>query len=433
MKLSRRTLLAGASSGAFMTSIAPGVRVAMAAEGSSASECDILVNIYLRGGSDGLLMVAPADDANYQDYRPTIAVSSFGADAGSHLGSLDGTHLYMHPDVPELTNLYAQGDLAVVHAVGIPTQNRSHFVSQDMMERGLADAEPTFNNGWLTRHLNTLGGTRPLLGTISSGYNNPLSLLAYPQAIAIPNVEDFQIQGGQINADLIAAINAGSTEYKVVAQQTVEAVNTVQDGLAQFNTGTEEEDPEATTVTYPNSPFGNSMRSLATLIKLDVGVDLATVDQGGWDLHDNQVFEWTPLATTLSQTLDAFWTDLADFQSRITIVTMTEFGRRVFENASAGTDHGSASYMFVLSGSANGGQIYGQWPGLEQQDLDYGDLAVSTDYRQVLSELIVKRHGNTALDQVFPTISYQPLGLVSGDDSAVTGTVTASATGSITG
>jgi uncharacterized protein (DUF1501 family) len=421
MKLSRRTLLAGASSGAFMTSIAPGVRVAMAAEGSSASEHDILVNIYLRGGSDGLLMVAPADDANYQDYRPTIAVSSSGANAGSHLGSLDGTHLFMHPEVPELTNLYTQGDLAIVQAVGIPTQNRSHFVSQDMMERGQADGEPDFKSGWLTRHLNTLGGTRPLLGTISTGYNNkPLSLLACPQAITIPNVQHFEINGGRINTDLIAAINAGSSEYKVVAQQTIEAVNTVQDGLAQFKTGADEDDPGATAVTYPNSPLGNSMQSLATLIKMDVGVDLATVDQGGWDLHEDQVLQWTSLATDLSQSLDAFWTDLEEFQSRVTIVTMTEFGRRVLENTSAGTDHGSASYMFVLSGSANGGQLYGQWPGLGQQDLDAGDLAVSTDYRQVLSELIVKRHGNTALDQVFPTIPYQPLGLVSGDDSAVT-------------
>ena len=165
---------------------------------------------------------------------------------------------------------------------------------------------------------------------------------------------------------------------------------------------------------------------MATLIKMDVGLDVATVDHGGWDHHNNLVNEFGNHVSELSQSLSAFWEDVAEYKNRISLVFMTEFGRRLSENASNGTDHGSGSVMMVLSGNANGGKIYGAWPGLSNAQLDNGDLAVTTDYRHVISEILAKRHNSPSLASVFPTLSYSPLGLINGDDSAIAGAVVAS-------
>ena len=143
------------------------------------------------------------------------------------------------------------------------------------------------------------------------------------------------------------------------------------------------------------------------------------MDHGGWDQHDNLEGEFRNQAEELSRSLAAFWTDIADYQDRVTVVTMTEFGRRLEENGNRGTDHGMASYMFLLGGNVNGGKIYGDWPGLDESDLVFGDLAVTTDYRRVLSEILVKRHFNPRPHDVFPSTAYEPLGIVQGDDSTV--------------
>lgn len=434
MRLTRRNLLVSATSGAFMASAGPGLRVSMAADGTTNG--DIMVVLFARGGIDGLQLVAPADEAVYQDQRPTIAVQTSGTDAGTLLANgIGGVDFFMHPEASPLNDLYTAGDLAIVHAAGVPTENRSHFKSMDMMERGLADNETSLTTGWLTRHIETLAAERPLLSTVSTASNNPISLLGYPQAVSIPDVENFNVAGGDVNANVIAALNAsGGSAYQQVAQQTLEAISTVQTKLEELedapvvDDGGEEEGPQ-----YTNGPLSSALRNLATLIKMDVGVDVATVDQGGWDHHNNLINEFRNNANELSQSLAAFWEDMTDYQDRITLVLMTEFGRRVFENASAGTDHGSGSVMLVLSGNANGGQMYGDWPGLEGGNLDNGDLAVTTDYRQVISEILAKRHGSPTLDTVFPTVAYNPLGLLNGDDSAVTGSAVASTNTSAAG
>ena len=427
MKLNRRNLLVSASSGAFMASVGPGLRVSMAAEGSTSG--DILVVLFARGGTDGLQLVAPADVGEYQDARPTIAVQSSGTDAGTLLANgIGGVDFFMHAEAAPLNDLYKSGDLSIVHASGVPTENRSHFKSMDMMERGLADNETALSNGWLTRHLESLTAERPLLSTVSTNSNNPISLLGYPQAVSIPDVYNFNVSGGDANANVISALNAaGGSAYQQVALQTLDAIDTVQTKLDelenQFDADDGSEEPA-----YTNGPLSGSLRNLATLIKMDVGLDVATVDYGGWDHHNNLVNEFRNNANELSQSLVAFWDDMVDYQDRITLVFMTEFGRRLNENASNGTDHGSGTTMMVLSGSANGGQIYGEWPGIENADLDNGDLAVTTDYRQVISEVLAKRHCSPGLDTVFPTVTYSPLGVVDGDDSAVTGTAVASST-----
>ena len=430
MKLTRRNLLVSASSGAFMASAGPGLRVSMAAEGLTNG--DILVVLFARGGTDGLQLVAPADEGIYQDARPTIAVQTSGTDPGTLLANgIGGVDFFMHPEAAPLNDLYTSGDLSIIHASGVPTENRSHFKSMDMMERGLADNETALSNGWLTRHLESLTAERPLLSTVSTNSNNPISLLGYPQAVSIPDVNNFNVSGGEANANVISALNAtGGSAYQQVALQTLEAIDTVQTKLQELE---ELEDPidvddGSEEPAYTNGPLSGSLRNLATLIKMDVGLDVATVDYGGWDHHNNLVNEFRNNANELSQSLVAFWDDMVDYQDRITLVFMTEFGRRVYENASQGTDHGSGTTMMVLSGNANGGQIFGEWPGLENQNLDNGDLAVTTDYRQVISEVLAKRHCSPGLDTVFPTVTYDPLGIVDGDDSAVTGTAVASST-----
>lgn len=432
MKLTRRNLLVGASSGALLATAGPGLRVSLAAESTSD---EILVVLFARGGTDGLQLVAPANEAIYQDARPSIAVQPDGVNAGFALANgLDGVDFFLNPGASGLNDLYTSGDLALIHAAGVPTENRSHFKSMDMMERGMADNEANLSTGWLTRHIETLTATRPLLSTVSTASNNPISLLGYPQAVSIPNVEDFNVAGGDVNAQVIAALNSGDSAYQQVAQQTLEAISTVQTKLEELSENADEGDGESdeseTGPAYTNGPLSSALRNLAQLIKMDVGLDVATVDHGGWDHHNNLVNEFGNQVNELSQSLSAFWEDVADYQDRISVVFMTEFGRRVYENASNGTDHGSGSVMMVLSGNANGGHMYGAWPGLTTAELDNGDLAVTTDYRQVISELLAKRHNSPALDTVFPTVPYNPLGLVNGDDSAITEAVVATSNAS---
>jgi uncharacterized protein (DUF1501 family) len=426
MRLTRRNLLLGATGGAFMASAGPGLRVSMAADSTSD---EILVVLFARGGADGLQLVAPADVSSYQQARPTIAVQPTGTNAGLALANgLDGVDFFLNPGATELNDLYGSGDLALIHAAGVPTENRSHFKSMDMMERGLADNEDNLTSGWLTRHVETLAADRPLLSTVSTASNNPISLLGYPQAVSIPDVQNFNVAGGDVNANVIAALNSGSSAYQQVAQQTIEAINTVQDKLAELelNSNTDEDAGESEGPAYTNGPLSGALRNLATLIKMDVGLDVATVDHGGWDHHNNLVNEFGGQISELSQSLGAFWEDVADYRDRISVVFMTEFGRRLGENASNGTDHGSGSVMMVLSGNANGGQMYGDWPGIGSSDLDNGDLAVTTDYRQVIAEILAKRHNSPSLATVFPTVPYSPLGVINGDDSALTSAVVAS-------
>ena len=200
-------------------------------------------------------------------------------------------------------------------------------------------------------------------------------------------------------------MNPGGSPYQDVAQTTLDAVASVQLGLKTVpghSNGAE----------YTNGALSKSLSSLAKLIKMNVGVNVATVDFGSWDMHNSLPFEFAQRTTEFSQAINAFWTDMADYHSKITFVTMTEFGRRLQENANQGTDHGSGSAMMVLSGNVKGGKIYGNWPGLAANQLNNGDLVATTDYRQVLSEIMITRHGEQNLESVFPTVQYNPLGFM---------------------
>ncbi len=407
MNISRRRILSGMAASTGLA-IAPGVKATFAQSVPGTPARDIVVVVFQRGACDWLQMLAPAGDANYIANRPSIRVrpATDTTNVGIGVGSLSGVDLYLPPSAPELKTLYDSGKLAFVHATGLYTQDRSHFTCQDNMEKGTADADPGQNSGWLARHTASVG-VQADLAIVSSGSTNAVSLLGQPAAVAIADPQGFNVSGGTANATVIRLMNSvnATTPYKIAALQTLNTVQDVQTGLAGF------QDPSGT-AGYTGGALSNALRAVGRLVRMNVGLDVVTVDHGGWDHHNNLVGEFNQRATEFSRSINAFWTDMEQYRNRITLVTMTEFGRRFRENANQGTDHGSASGMLVLGGNVNGGRIYGSWPGLAASQLDSGDMAVTTDYRQVLAEILVKRHAETRLSSVFPSVHYAPLGIL---------------------
>ena len=398
LTISRRRLVAGAA----LATVMPGLRVSLAADATKPR--DILIVLFQRGACDWLQMLSPAGDPAYIAARPSIRIPTTGNNAGIGLGSMGTTDFYLPAVATDLKTLYDAGDLAFVHATGIHTTERSHFTCQDMMEKGNAGAETKQRMGWLTRHIVSAGDGGHALSTMAVAATNPSALLGDAGAIAIASADNFNISGGTANANVIRALNTGTSPYRRVATAALNAVTDVQAGLRAIT-------DNSAAAGYTGGALSQSLRSLGKMIKMNVGVDIATIDYGSWDMHNGLVGEFNTRTTEFSRAIGAFWKDMADYQNRITLVTMTEFGRRVQENGSQGTDHGSGSGMLVLGGNVNGGKIYGTWPGLGTAQLTTGDLTVTTDYRQVLSEILVKRHAEKNLAGVFPTVKYAPLGL----------------------
>jgi uncharacterized protein (DUF1501 family) len=404
MQFSRRTLLTAASAGVGLLALGGGVEIALNTR--SANDRDILIAVFLRFGSDGLTMIAPADDGAYRDNRPTIAVTTSGPQAGLPIGTLDRVPFFMHPSLAALKPLYDAKQLAVVHAVGLPTNTRSHFESQDMMERGSVEGGGPLRGGWLARHLVARDLALPNLGVVASAADVPASLRGYAGAVAVPDATQFNVTGGNFNLDVIDILNTGAESHAGAARATVEMIRSIQASLAKLSGS------YTTSANYPEGEFAVAMRSVANLIKMGSGLEVAAVDFGGWDHHYQMNTHFPGHAAQLAKTLAAFWSDMRDYQDRLTIVTMTEFGRRLEENTAGGTDHGAASFMFALGGAVKGGKIYGQWPGLKPADLREGDLRITTDMRQVLQEILMKRRGEDALAHVFPQLPYAPLDIL---------------------
>ena len=390
--------------------VGPGLKISSA---RAAGTRDLFVVIYLRGGADSLQIVAPSGDANYISARPNIRIRSDGTTPGIGLGTISGVDMYLHPAATDLKTLYDEKKLAVVVAAGLDQNDRSHFECQERMETGSAQIEGELNDGWLARHINLLGGTRSALSTVAVSSNNPLSLHGYNGAVAVANASTFNISGGSNNISIIRALNGGTTDYEKTSTQTLNTVDQVQAALRNLPA-------DSTNYGYTGGGMTTTFRSLASMVRMNVGVEVAHIDMGGWDMHDGLVGEMNTRITDLSRNLAAFWRELGTSQqARTTIVTMTEFGRRLRENASAGTDHGSASLMFALGNNINGGKLFGTWPGLSSTQLINGDLRVTTDYRRVVGELLAKRQGQTNVGQVFPAVKYNPIGIAVGNDTGV--------------
>ncbi|MGH9480888.1 MAG: DUF1501 domain-containing protein [Terriglobales bacterium] len=364
----------------------------------------ILVAIFQRGAVDGLNVVVPYGEQVYYNLRPSIAVPRSG------LIDLDGFFGF-HPALAPLKPLWDQGHLAAVHATGSPDPTRSHFDAQDFMESGTPGLKST-DDGWLNRAigLDPSAGVSPMRA-VAMGAQVPLTLQGHVPAVAINNLSAFRVGGAGPQAAILGSSfeamydQAADAVLRPAGQDTFEALHLLQ----KLDPKTYQ--PENGAV-YPNQALGNSLRQLAQLIKADVGVEVAFADVGGWDHHVNEGSVQGQLANNLRQFADAitaFWTDLGPRQEDVVLVTMSEFGRTVHENGNRGTDHGHANVMFVLGGPVQGGKVYGAWPGLGAEQLyQQRDLAVTTDFRAVLSEAVQRHLGVTQLTGVFPGYRARP-------------------------
>ena len=402
MTVSRRSMLKMAA-GASLMPWAPGLNVAFAAD--TTSPRNVLVYIFLRFGMDGLMLLAPSDTGDFRDKRRNIAIGTTGVNAGRNIGALDGVPMFLHPDAEQLRLMYNAGKLAFIHASGIPTGLRSHFEVQEMVDKGAADTEILSNTGWLTRHLNArIGPASEFLSTADSLIGTT-PLRSTGGIVQTTELKALQYYLDTERTELMRVLNKGNTPSAQSVRKTLQMAEVVKSKLSTL--------PRTENPNYIYGNLSQKLQPLARALKLNIGLEVAAVDLGGWDHRDFIRFNFSNAVEELSNALFAFTDDLGpDLMSRVTIIAQTEFGRRVEENANAGTDHGAASVMLAMGAGITGGKIYGAWPGLKDKDLDGGDLAVTTDSRQVLAEVLTKRMGQPAVGNVFPALAYKPLGLV---------------------
>lgn len=366
---------------------------------------NLLVVLFLRGGCDGLNLVAPVNDKSYIAARPEhLRLTDKGKHEGLTLkNSYAGVDMRLHPKAAALRELYDQGDLALIHGCGLTNGTRSHFEAQDMMERGVADQKNlNMGSGWLTRTIEALQPAG-LLPVVAIGGELPDSLLHSKLAVSMHQARQFGY-GREEQVDLLKRLYSGNESIHRVGKLTLDTITTLQSKLPRDSNGnTIDYQPEAN-ISYENTgDLGENLQALAQLAKMDTGLRVATVDYGGWDTHQYQEEEFSDLTEELSRALMAFYNDMSRFHKKMTIVVHSEFGRRLKSNQSDGTDHGHGGVNMVIGGGIKGGKLYGEWKGLANEHLDQGaDLAVTTDYRTVLNEVLTKRVGLADTKSIFP-------------------------------
>ena len=383
-----------------------------------------LVCIFQRGAVDGLNMIVPFGEGAYYTSRRSIAIPAPRRGVAASAIDLDG-FFGLHPAMAPLLDPWERGDMSIIHAVGSPHPTRSHFDAQDFMESGTPGIKTT-RDGWLNRTLSatpcpecggrtladpaahaadhaagqTAMADSPLRG-VAVGGKLPRSLRgAYP-TLAIPDLAHFGVAGGRDST-------LEATFERLYATEDGDLMGTAAHGSFEAIELLKKADPARyrPTVDYPQGGFSRSMRQIAQLIKADVGLEVAFADVGGWDTHVGQGASQGQLANRLRELaagIRAFRDDLDDLMEDVVILTMSEFGRTVRENGSGGTDHGHANCMLVLGGGVRGGRILGPWPGLEREQLYEGrDLAITSDFRDVFSEVIEGHLGTRNPARVFP-------------------------------
>lgn len=394
----RRSFLAGSGmvAAASLGSQLVTTRLAYAAPGTGPGTT--LVAVFLRGGMDGLATVVPVDPI-YTSSRGGIAVPE------SLLKPLD-SRFGLHPACDALSPLWDNDQLAFVHAVGAPDANRDHFASQALVERG-NDATTT-TSGWLDRVLD-IAGPGTTFRAVCEGPTVTASLAAAQDAIAMKGIDQLAFTNPAPNVmDALSTLYTGlDNPLESLMATTTNAVQAAVPIRATSNV-------PAPGARYGLDPFGAAMADIARLIKSGCGLRVATVDLGGWDLHTAAGTvddgDQTEHLGTLSKSLKAFCVDIGAKITDVTVVTMSEFGRRVSVNSSGGTDHGHGGLMMVMGGRVAGGQVHGSWPGLSE--LDQGDLRIVNDYRDVLAEVAQRTLGLGSMDQVFPNHDFVRLGVM---------------------
>ena len=394
----------------FLRRTAFGAELASGAASLGAARGKTLVCLFQRGAADALNVVVPHGEAAYYRMRPGIAIARPGAASGA-AGALDLDGFYgLHPSLAPLKPLWDRGMLAPVHAVGSPSTTRSHFDAQDYMETGTPDDKGT-HDGWVNRYLALQGTCEAHCAPVAARASTFRAVAMTPQTprmlegpaatIAMTSLDDFSVRATGASVERLEALyRTGSADVVHAAGgEMFEAVKILRAANPQQFQPRNGAD-------YPRSPFGQRLRQIAQLIRCDVGLEVAFADVGGWDTHVNQGAATGQLAGRLddfARSIAALVTDLGDRMADTTILTMSEFGRTARQNGNGGTDHGHASALFVIGGGVRGGKVHGRWPGLEPEQLHEGrDLALTTDFRAVFSEIAAKHLGATRLDALFP-------------------------------
>jgi uncharacterized protein (DUF1501 family) len=380
---------------------APRVFLRSAAAAAGAARKKTLVVAFQRGACDGLNTVIPYGEDAYRGLRPTIALPA--PRGGSREAALDLDGFFgLHPALEPLLPLWREGSLAAVHAIGSPHSTRSHFDAQDYMESGTPGIKST-EDGWMNRCLQAqpaLTGS-PFRG-LSLTPTLPRALGGRAPAVALASLRQFGLRGGGGTAVALSFEDMYSGAVRDLihgrGRETLDAVHFL-----------EKADPARYRPAHGalyRGRYGEALKQVAQLIKADVGLELAFTEIGGWDHHAAEGGLQGQLAARLREfgaALAAFHTDLGDRMGDVVVVTLTEFGRTARENGNRGTDHGHASVSFVMGGAVRGGKVHGRWPGLSAGALHEGrDLALTTDFRDLLAELLTAHLGARDLARVFP-------------------------------
>ena len=398
--VSRRGLFAGALALAGTTT-AIGSAVVTASPASAASTDSVLVVLSLRGAADGLSLVVPHGDPVYYQARPRLAIPS------SRLLAKDAM-FGLHPSLAPLLPLWESGTLAAVHATGLPAPNRSHFAAMEEVE----DANPgsTVRQGWLNRLIGTDRGGSPLQGFNVGGGVIPGALFGDEAVMSAASIDDVRIPGDDQWVPKDERKRSLHTLWDSHPGPLGKAMRSTFAALADFQPVKATADNEDR---YPNSDLGRALATVARVVRGDVGVQVLTVDQGDWDMHSGLgTLEWGQMlqnADDLASSVAAFMDDLGSQRSKVTLLVLSEFGRRTVENDNYGLDHGYGNAMFVAGAGVKGGSVHGRWPGLTLDD--DADLLVTTDYRSVLAEIVSTRFGASTAT-VFPGFTPAPVGVM---------------------
>lgn len=409
----RRWLQAGAALSTYMAmrSMWPNwlPRLAFARNGVQG---DVIVCVFLRGGADALNMVVPFGDSNYYAARRLLAFDPPDRRSGEPALELDD-FFGLNPDMKPLHELLINGKMTAIHAVGPPEVSRSHFDAMESMESG-TDGSSKAGSGWLGRHLMATATRQDSpLRAVGWGEQLQTSLRGYVSSTVLNSIADFHLHGDHSQATEMQAVL--STLYENTdsplsssARGTIEVLNTVsQIDIDKYR--------PANGASYDDSDLGRGLKQTAALIKADVGLEASCVDHGNFDTHVAQGRTeglMSGLVTTLASNLRAFHDDMRDYMDRVTVIVMSEFGRRVQENGGGGTDHGHGGAMYVMSDHVIARPVIAQWPGLNANFLEDGDLKITLDYRNVLGEILSKRTPNTDLSTVFPDFAFKEAGIL---------------------
>lgn len=397
--LTRRSILrSGTALGLTALTGLPSVAITPSAPAGTATGSGRLLVVFLRGAADHLSITVPLDEPSYHDARPTIAV-----DPSATLPLDD--RFGFHPALVRLHERYLGAELAPVVAVGNPAADRSHFLAQDLFERG-SDGDDDRGDGWLARHLNASSAPEHSpFRAITVGGNVDESFLGYP-ALGLPSLRTFglSLAGNAASAleQMLRQAHGGESLSDGVALQALDAARTVADLRASAQ----------------RNRTAAAFEDIVTLLDADLGIEVITVSIGGWDTHDRM---GTVEQGDMRDLLAGFDTTLGDLSDRfddrgiddVTTIVVTEFGRRVAENGTGGCDHGWGSLALVLGRNVSGGRVHGDWPGLAPDVVvdAGGDVPMTTDYRDLLGEVVdVVLGGDPAV--VFPDHPTNPVGVM---------------------